>query len=677
MSLLHPLSPHRFRPLPAALRLLAGAGLLLAGLAQPGLAPAAAASPAIAASPSAHLLTVGAPIAPAAPRFICITVVITTANTGPGSLRSAVGCAVNQTVTFSSTLANQTINLASEIAVTAQMAIDGSGAPGVKVDGGGANRIFNISTVSPVTLTALMLQHGQAPDNGGAVVDYGGGLLTLNQLVVFSNTTPTGYGGGVYVTGDLTLSGTTFIDNESAYQGGGANAAGAVTITAGLFQNNRCTVGCYGGALYAGSTLVLTGTQFLTNTSVFRGGAVDAGASTVTNGRFQGNRCTSSNCDGGAYRTSAASTFSGTDFISNTSANSGGALDANAAVTVTNGTFQDNVCTAANCYGAGLHSPAGTMVISGTRFIHNISRSHGAGVYTDGPLVVTNAWFQSNLCQDEFCDGGGLAASTSLTLTGSTFLSNTADVFGGGVFTFHSASGVYITGTTFTGNACVNGSCEGAGLSTQGPAVVVLNSAFNGNQASGGGGGVASRNTLTLANVTLSGNHANFNGGGVLAFDGSHVRLLNVTLADNTAGGNGGGLNVSSLGIVTVTNTIISNNSNGNCFGLIAAGAHNLEFPAATCATAGPTAGFSTADPLLAPLALNAPGTTLTRALLPGSPARDHGDAATCAGPEVNNRDQRGVLRPIDGDAIAGAICDIGAYEAAAIWLLYLPLIVR
>ena len=41
----------------------------------------------------------------------------------------------------------------------------------------------------------------------------------------------------------------------------------------------------------------------------------------------------------------------------------------------------------------------------------------------------------------------------------------------------------------------------------------------------------------------------------------------------------------------------------------------------------------------------------------------------------MNNRDQRGVLRPIDGDAVAGAVCDLGGYETM-VRLLYLPLVV-
>jgi len=57
-------------------------------------------------------------------------------------------------------------------------------------------------------------------------------------------------------------------------------------------------------------------------------------------------------------------------------------------------------------------------------------------------------------------------------------------------------------------------------------------------------------------------------------------------------------------------------------------------------------------DPMLLPIALNAPGTTRTHALAPGSPAMDHASAAFAPG-----TDQRGIVRP------QGAADDSGAYE--------------
>jgi len=107
-------------------------------------------------------------------------------------------------------------------------------------------------------------------------------------------------------------------------------------------------------------------------------------------------------------------------------------------------------------------------------------------------------------------------------------------------------------------------------------------------------------------------------------------------------------------------NTIIANSTaGGDCANASIIGTHtnNLVEDGSCSAT------FS-GDPLLGALANNGPSigsgqATLTHALLPGSPAIDAGDDASCL-----PTDQRGIPRP------QGAHCDIGAYEAATLWLL-------
>ena len=107
--------------LTAAWRVLAAA-LLLAALVQPGGTPALAAAPAQALEAAA----------PAAPQGCGPIIVTNTSDSGGGSLRAAVECALlaGQTITSASGLAGQTINLTSgPIPIIRALTIDASGAP--------------------------------------------------------------------------------------------------------------------------------------------------------------------------------------------------------------------------------------------------------------------------------------------------------------------------------------------------------------------------------------------------------------------------------------------------------------------------------------------------------------------------------------------------------------------
>lgn len=59
-------------------------------------------------------------------------------------------------------------------------------------------------------------------------------------------------------------------------------------------------------------------------------------------------------------------------------------------------------------------------------------------------------------------------------------------------------------------------------------------------------------------------------------------------------------------------------------------------------------------------------GPTETIALVAGSAAIDMGLDSICAAAPVNNLDQRGFVRPVDGDGDSTAVCDIGAFEFGA-----------
>jgi hypothetical protein len=168
----------------------------------------------------------------------------------------------------------------------------------------------------------------------------------------------------------------------------------------------------------------------------------------------------------------------------------------------------------------------------------------------------------------------------------------------------------------------------------------VTNSTFSGNRtygAYGGGSGIYNTGTATVTNSTFSGNFTYFDS------------LL------------GGGIH--NVGTATLHNTIVANNTEQNCSGAMTNAGHNLDSDA-SCRWGTSNGSLSDTDPRLGPLADHS-GSTLTMALLPGSPAIDAGDQGGCPA-----TDQRGMARPI------GRQCDIGAYEAL-IRFTYLPIVTK
>ncbi|MFO8175927.1 MAG: choice-of-anchor Q domain-containing protein [Longimicrobiales bacterium] len=193
----------------------------------------------------------------------------------------------------------------------------------------------------------------------------------------------------------------------------------------------------------------------------------------------------------------------------------------------------------------------------------------------------------------------------------------------------------------------------------------VENCTISNNHASRYGGGLYSTGTTTLANTTIHGNEAS-HGGGVAIWDGSFALSFS-TVASNSAGSAGGGLyNLS--GSVTLTGTIIGSGNtasdghpdlDGTSGGLSAS--YTLIKTEADAALFGISDGVNGnvvgSDPVLGMFTDNG-GSTLTRALLEGSPAMDHIPFGTSGCGTAVTTDQRGVARP------QGGACDIGAYEA-------------
>ena len=165
--------------------------------------------------------------------------------------------------------------------------------------------------------------------------------------------------------------------------------------------------------------------------------------------------------------------------------------------------------------------------------------------------------------------GGALLVERS-TLDGNT---STGNSNGGGAIFGKNITSVTLHDVTLSGNTAVSDG-GGAYLYDAGP-VTVTASRITGNRTSADGGGLsvpapAGGSPLTVTDSVISGNSARSDGGGLYVFrNGGAVSVLRTTIAGNTAGNRGGGMAVIQLrNPVTVERSTISGNTAGNGGGI-------------------------------------------------------------------------------------------------------------
>ena len=240
--------------------------------------------------------------------------------------------------------------------------------------------------------------------------------------------------------------------------------------------------------------------------------------------------------------------------------------------------------------------------------------------------------------------GGGISNNGRLALIDCTVRGNHAGNVGGGVYN-NEGSSLTMIGTTVHDNSAGN---VGGGVHNESVAHLV-NCTISNNRAFNTSGGIGNEAQMTLDSCTIVGNSCGNTGAGIdNQFDGaSPLVLANTIVAGNYQ---------STWNPVTGE---ISGNNPQDCIGVLDSRGYNLIQTVQCTYPFDPTSRLGY-DPVLGPLADNG-GTTLTHALLSGSPAIDAGNPAppdggpgTC--PSI---DQRGEARP------QGAACDMGAFEAS------------
>ncbi len=275
---------------------------------------------------------------------------------------------------------------------------------------------------------------------------------------------------------------------------------------------------------------------------------------TVTQGTVSGVNFCPTSCGGGILATGPLS-LTNVRIISNTAGRDGGGVAALMTTTVTGGSFETNAATGSVSRGGGL-ATFGAVSISGTTFISNTAALDGGGAWANSGVIATTVHFEGNVSLSG--SGGGVRAPLGeLTFDNTTFISNSALVDGGGV---HSFDATLVRGR-FENNVAQR---NGGGLRID-RWLTLTGTQFIDNSAADLGGGLVISQTFggtgRLVNGLFARNHAGANGVSLYLNTQRPVDILHATIASPTIVA-GQAIYIAG-GTANITNTIIASHTTG------------------------------------------------------------------------------------------------------------------
>ncbi len=209
-------------------------------------------------------------------------------------------------------------NNSGDLNINGPLHIIGAANGNTVIDANDIDRVFEINN-GTTTFENLTIQGGDVSGDGGALL-IGGSAGAILESVVVRDNEASGFGGGIRVSGSLTVN-NSVIENNTASRGGGVLLAG--------------------------------------------GNGNSINATTIS-----GN--TSSTSGGGVVATSGSHTFTNTTISGNTSATGGGFQSDGASTQIVNSTITKNEATVE---GGGLKRNSGTVMLDGSIVAGNIAPS--------------------------------------------------------------------------------------------------------------------------------------------------------------------------------------------------------------------------------------------------------------------------------------------------------------
>ncbi len=463
-----------------------------------------------------------------------------------------------------------------------------------------------------VNMTDGLFKNNTAAVSGGAIssrtncsVTFTGTEFTANKAI----SKKTGEGGGaIYTnTNNLTLSGVVMDGNTSGYYAGALMASDAtVTINENSIIKN--SQGGTGAALHFASTsdVTISDTEFVNNTASVNGVIyVNNSVVDMTGISATGNKAASG---GVIYASNANTRITATDstLTNNNATNGGVAYIANGAINFVGGVISENTAKT----GAVVYSDNGKVSFDGTSITKNTASSTAGVAYTvDGtlnftdasveentasgnggavyvkytPVTITDSTFSKNISQS---NGGALYLGGSKTIiNNSDFSENYAKNHGGAIYDVYlnavdtqeeqrdkAVSNITVTGGTFEGNTAMAGAvvsirtdCDAKfngstfkNNSVSGYDAKADGTGVNDGNGEGGGAVYVGYGSLTLNDVTATGNTAS-DFGGVVDSVSSTVFVNGGTYTENKSN-SGAVLYAMSKSTVNIDGANISSN---------------------------------------------------------------------------------------------------------------------
>lgn len=443
---------------------------------------------------------------------------------------------------------------------------------------GGSSSSTGVLSVSGGTFT-----NNHAQDDGGAIAAFKSLMITDSLFenntamylpdengayTVKQSTDNNPIGGGALALGAVSeseiasISGTTFKNNRSGYNGG--------AIGTRLAQNTDDKAG-----FNSNSAKLDIAATFIENFAENNGGAIyntfynDNGAGkgdgvTVT-GIFTGNKAGN---NGGAIfndgaldlnKKGAVMTVKGATFDRNIADNSGGAIYNTGALTVENSDFSGNKSISGNGDGGAIYTNTGALTLKNVDFEDNFVTANAQGdMGYGGAIFAQGGTIDIQGAEDDYAEfednhaltGGALYVSrhaTSVNIENVEFEGNWASDIGAlGIF----GKNTTLTNLTFTDNY-TTGQYKDFGFNDGGGALffgseaqaVLDNGVFLSNESAGVGGAIATRSPakgnnsaakLDIKNSTFSENVAKTNGGAIYtAFYNSESAVEHAYVTDS------------------------------------------------------------------------------------------------------------------------------------------------